>query len=89
MSKLNELYDEFGQSAWIDNIRRDWLNDGTLAQLVADGARGVTSNPAIFAKAFATSSAYDGLIASSPSSDPEVVFETLAAADVRLSLIHI
>ena len=83
MSKLNELYDEFGQSAWIDNIRRDWLNDGTLAQLVADGARGVTSNPAIFAKAFATSSAYDGLIASSPSSDPEVVFETLAAADVR------
>ena len=62
MSTLHELYDTYGQSPWIDNIRRDWLNDGTLAQLVADGARGVTSNPAIYAKAFATSSAYDSLV---------------------------
>jgi transaldolase len=83
MSTLHDLYRVYGQSAWIDNIRRDWLNDGTLAQLVADGARGVTSNPSIFAKAFATSSAYDELIAQVASNDPETVFETLAAADVR------
>jgi len=42
MTTLDDLYHSFGQSAWIDNIRRDWLNDGTLAQLVRDGARGVT-----------------------------------------------
>ena len=83
MTTLHTLFEEYGQSAWIDNIRRDWLNDGTLAQLVADGARGVTSNPAIFAKAFATSNAYDELVAAVGSADAEVVFETLAASDVR------
>jgi transaldolase len=83
MTKLHELYETYGQSPWIDNIRRDWLNDGTLAQLVADGARGVTSNPAIFAKAFATSSAYDSLVSTVGSTDPETVFEALAVADVR------
>ena len=36
---------DYGQSPWIDNIRRDWLNDGTLARLVGDGVRGVTSEP--------------------------------------------
>jgi len=83
VTRLHSLYDQYGQSPWIDNIRRDWLDDGTLAQLVADGARGVTSNPAIFAKAFATSSAYDALLEGATSHDPEVVFERLASADVR------
>lgn len=93
MTKLNELFDEYGQSPWIDNIRRDWLNDGTLANLVGQGVRGVTSNPSIFAKALATSSAYDALIASSSQRDPEALFEDLAVADVRdacdvLSIVH-
>ncbi len=83
MTRLHTLFDEFGQSPWIDNIRRDWLVDGTLAALVAAGARGVTSNPAIFAKAFATSDAYDALLAASTSNDAETVFELLASADVR------
>ena len=82
MTTLNELFDTYGQSPWIDNIRRDWLNDGTLAALVEKGVRGVTSNPAIFAKAFATSSAYDEILAQSTDSDPEVVFEKLAVLDV-------
>lgn len=93
MTKLNELFDEYGQSPWIDNIRRDWLNDGTLARMVSQGVRGVTSNPSIFAKALATSSAYDALIASSLERDPEALFEELAVADVRdacdvLSTVH-
>lgn len=83
MTRLHSLYDEYGQSPWIDNIRRDWLNDGTLADLVRQGVRGVTSNPSIFAKAFATSSAYDGLLAESGDRDAEAVFERLAVADVR------
>ena len=93
MSKLDTLYNEYGQSPWIDNIRRDWLNDGTLASLVEQGVRGVTSNPSIFAKALATSSAYDGYLDGAESKDPERLFETLAVADVRdacdvLSSVH-
>ena len=83
MTRLQELFDEYGQSPWIDNIRRDWLNDGTLARLVASGVRGVTSNPSIFAKAFATSSAYDELVSAAGDVDAEDLFEELAVADVR------
>ncbi len=82
MTKLNTLYDSFGQSPWIDNIRRDWLQDGTLQELVDRGVRGVTSNPSIFAKALATSNAYDSVIDVHAEEDPEVLFETLAVLDV-------
>ncbi len=83
MTRLNDLYDGVGQSPWIDNIRRDWLDDGTLARYVHDGVRGVTSNPSIFAKALATSTAYDARVAGLNSEDPEWVFEHLAVDDVR------
>ena len=83
MSTLHSLFDNYGQSPWIDNIRRDWLNDGTLEGLVVQGVRGVTSNPAIFAKALATSSAYDEFLVGASSKDPEELFETLAVKDVR------
>jgi transaldolase len=83
MTSLNDLYADYGQSPWIDNIRRDWLVDGTLAKFVADGVRGVTSNPSIFAKALATSTAYDKLIADSRDDNAEDLFETLAIQDVR------
>lgn len=83
MTTLNDLYGAYGQSPWIDNIRRDWLNDGTLADLVAKGVRGVTSNPSIFAKALATSDAYDAFVNNTGDDDPEKVFERLAVADVQ------
>jgi len=83
MTRLDALYLEYGQSAWVDNIRRDWLNDGTLQSLVDRGVRGVTSNPSIFAKAVASTNAYDALIASLSTTDPEVAFEQLAVEDVR------
>jgi transaldolase len=59
MTTLNDLYDREGQSPWLDNLRRDWLQDGTLAGLVAQGIRGVTSNPTIFAKAISGQDTYD------------------------------
>ena len=59
MTTLNDLYDAQGQSPWLDNLRRDWLQDGTLAGLVAQGIRGVTSNPTIFAKAISGQDTYD------------------------------
>ncbi len=83
MSRLGDLYEREGQSPWIDNIRREWLEDGTLADLVARGVRGVTSNPSIFAKALAEGDAYDRLVAEAPTREPEALFEYLAVRDVR------
>ena len=86
MGKLHELHDN-GQSVWLDFIRRDMLGpDGELAALVADGIRGVTSNPSIFQKAITTSQAYDGQIQSLLTTDAEAstqaVFEELAVRDI-------
>ena len=59
MTKLQDLYEQQGQSPWLDNLRRDYLHDGKLAELVGEGIRGVTSNPTIFAKAIEGGSDYD------------------------------
>jgi transaldolase len=59
MTKLQRLYQDHGQSPWLDNLTRPYLRDGTLARLVAGGIRGVTANPTIFAKAIEGSDAYD------------------------------
>lgn len=59
MERLRRLYDEHGQSPWIDNLRRDFLTSGHLAGLRDAGVRGLTSNPTIFAKAIVGSSHYD------------------------------
>jgi transaldolase len=59
MTMLQRLYDEQGQSPWLDNLTRAYLRDGTLGRLVADGIRGVTANPTIFARAIEGSDAYD------------------------------
>ena len=59
MSKLRRLYEEQGQSPWLDNLTRSHLRDGTLTSLVSAGIRGVTANPTITAKAILSSSAYD------------------------------
>ncbi len=83
MTKLDELFAEYGQSPWIDNIKRDWLNDGSLAAMVEKGVRGVTSNPSIFAKTLSTSSAYDAMLEGKSGMDVEVLFEELAVQDVR------
>jgi len=59
MTKLHQLFDGQGQSPWLDNLTRPYLQEGTLARYVADGIRGVTANPTIFAKAIEGSDAYD------------------------------
>ena len=59
MTRLHQLHDRYGQSPWLDNLTRVYLRDGTLGRLVADGIRGVTANPTIFARAIEGSDAYD------------------------------
>ncbi len=56
---LKEL-NTFGQSVWLDYIRRDMIKTGKLKSYIdKDGIRGITSNPTIFEKAIAGSSDYD------------------------------
>jgi transaldolase len=59
MSRLHDLYREHGQSPWLDDLKRSYLQDGKLAGLVDEGIRGVTSNPTIFAKAISGEDTYD------------------------------
>ena len=55
---LKELL-SYGQSVWLDYIRRNLFTTGELVRLVKeDGLRGMTSNPAIFEKAIGGSTDY-------------------------------
>lgn len=58
-NRLIDLFEQQGQSPWLDNLQRSYLVDGSLARLVADGVRGLTSNPTIFQKAIQGSAEYD------------------------------
>jgi transaldolase len=58
-SRLVDLYNAAGQSAWLDNLQRSYLTTRYLDDLVAQGVRGLTSNPTIFQKAIQDSSDYD------------------------------
>lgn len=76
----------FGQSFWYDNIRRQFLNDGTIASLIEwDGLLGITSNPSIFEKAIGNSDDYDGQLTqlAKSSLDAEQIYEALALADIQ------
>lgn len=52
------------QSVWLDDIHRRLLNDGTLVRMIeADGLRGLTSNPSIFANAIMKHAEYAAPVA--------------------------
>jgi transaldolase len=59
MTTLGRIFEEQGQSLWLDNLTRPYLREGTLTGLVAAGIRGVTANPTIVARAIESSDAYD------------------------------
>ncbi len=55
--------ESFGQSIWMDFLRRSVISSGELQRLIQeDGITGVTSNPSIFEKAIAESNDYEGAI---------------------------
>ncbi len=83
---LKELL-TFGQSFWLDYIRRNLFTTGELARLVKDdGLRGMTSNPAIFEKAIAGSTDYAQELqelAKRKDLDAKGVYELLAIHDIQ------
>jgi len=77
---------QFDQSLWLDFISRPILIDGKLQRRIADEAlRGVTSNPAIFAKAIGDSTDYDAAIAALAlqGKTTDEIYTALAVADVQ------
>jgi transaldolase len=58
-SRLVDLYEKYGQSPWLDNLRRSYITTGQLERYLEMGVRGLTSNPTIFQKAIQDSADYD------------------------------
>src|SRR5262252_3723992 len=77
---------EYGQSPWMDYIRRDLLTGGGLKKMIAeDGLRGMTSNPAIFEKSITGSTLYNDILNSpeAKSLNAKALFEKIAIRDVQ------
>ncbi|MDA8192422.1 MAG: bifunctional transaldolase/phosoglucose isomerase [Thermaerobacter sp.] len=75
---------QIGQSIWYDNIRRQLIASGELQALVAQGIRGVTSNPTIFEKAIVASHDYDEAIAAGAQAglSVEQLYDQLVLEDI-------
>jgi transaldolase/glucose-6-phosphate isomerase len=77
---------EYGQSPWMDYIRRDLLTGGGLQKMIEeDGLRGQTSNPSIFEKAITGSQLYADILTSPEAKklDAKGVYEKIAIRDVQ------
>ena len=77
----------YGQSVWLDYIRRNLLTSGELKRLIdEDSLRGMTSNPAIFEKAIVGSTDYTDLLnslAEKHDLDAKARYEILAIRDIQ------
>jgi len=77
---------EFGQSIWLDFIRRGMLLSGEFQVLISDdGLLGVTSNPSIFEKSITGSHDYDQAIrdASLQQKNSKEIYEMLTIPDIQ------
>ena len=78
---------QYGQSVWLDYIRRSLMTSGQLRRLVEeDGLGGMTSNPSIFEKAIEGGEEYGDLLGrlrADPSLDAKAIYERLAIRDIQ------
>jgi transaldolase/glucose-6-phosphate isomerase len=85
VNPLKQLH-TFGQSIWLDYIRRDLMKSGELQHLIDDdGLRGMTSNPSIFEKSIAGGQYQDFLDSLSNRTDLDAKgrYELLAIRDIQ------
>jgi transaldolase / glucose-6-phosphate isomerase len=76
----------YGQSPWLDFIRRNILLNGELKKMIADdGLRGMTSNPTIFEKAITGSDDYADLLdaPAAKKMNAKALYEQIAIRDVQ------
>ncbi len=77
---------EYGQSPWLDYIRRDLFTTGELDRLIKeDGLKGMTSNPAIFEKAIGSEHYKDSIAELAQEKDLSAVdiYEKIAIEDIQ------
>jgi transaldolase/glucose-6-phosphate isomerase len=83
---LQEL-SKYGQSVWLDFIRRGLFTSGELQHMIDDdGLGGVTSNPAIFEKAITGSTDYSEAlqeIQKEKGLDAMAIYERMAIQDIQ------
>jgi len=76
----------YGQSPWMDYVRRDLLTSGQLKKYIDnDGLRGMTSNPSIFEKAITGSNLYNDVLNSPEAKQLNAngLFEKIAIRDIQ------
>ena len=86
MSERLKALSDAGVSIWLDDLSRDRINTGNLAELVADSSVvGVTTNPTIFAAALSKGHAYDDQIRELAARDSSIedTIKALTTDDVR------
>ncbi|GAB09410.1 transaldolase [Gordonia araii NBRC 100433] len=77
---------EAGVSVWLDDLSRDLLRSGRLAELIATrSVVGVTTNPSIFQAALSAGDSYDEQVAKLAASgaDVDAAIRTITTDDVR------
>ncbi len=75
---------KYGQSAWLDYIHRQDLQNGDLQRRIdEEGILGVTSNPSIFQKAIGDSDTYDDAILTMLDLEAQEIYEALAIEDIQ------
>jgi len=77
---------EYGQSPWLDYIRRDLFTTGELKRLIEeDGLKGMTSNPAIFEKAIGSEHYKDSIakLALEKKLNAVSIYEKIAIEDIQ------
>jgi transaldolase len=88
MSSPLHVLDKAGVSIWLDDLSRDRIQSGSLADLIESRAvSGVTTNPTIFAGAFSKGDAYATQLAelsAKGASASQAVFEA-TTQDVRMA----
>ena len=86
MSERLKALSDAGVSIWLDDLSRDRLDSGNLAELIADWhVKGVTTNPTIFAAALAKGHAYEEQMRdlARRGADVHQAIRTLTTDDVR------
>jgi len=83
-TKIEQLA-EYKQSIWLDYISRSLLDGGKLRALIAQGLRGLTSNPSIFDKAISTSTDYDARITNLKNQKKSIfeIYDDLTVRDIQ------
>ncbi|MDO5097757.1 MAG: transaldolase [Corynebacterium sp.] len=77
---------QLGTSTWLDDLSRDRIESGNLAEVIAQkSVVGVTTNPAIFAAAMSKGTAYDAQIAQlrEANATPDEAVYAMSIEDVR------